>query len=278
MAGTKNDVLVGKNADFSQASAPNSTSSESNGLVTDGKLWIGSGVLNVGGTHINAGSITSPMGTLIIGYSSPNITIDIDTAGPVLTQIVVQAGISPVTPTAGSITINGFLTVAGSTPVQTRGTATDTYRTEIQTSQAIASTDATKVGLAAFNNTQFTVDANGFVSSIGGGLTWLDVTGATQAVTASKGFLSNNAGTVTFTLPASSTIGDVFRIVGVQGAWVLAQNANQQVKIANTATTVGAGGSLASTNAGDCICLVATNTSASSVWRVDSMIGNITVV
>lgn len=74
MAGTKNDVLVGKNADFSQVNAPNATSSEANGLVTNGELWIGSTATNAGGTHINVGTLTSPDGSITFGYSSPNIT------------------------------------------------------------------------------------------------------------------------------------------------------------------------------------------------------------
>lgn len=118
----------------------------------------------------------------------------------------------------------------------------------------------------------------GAMSGTGGGLTWVDVTGATQTVAVGTGYLSDRAGAVTFTLPASATLGDVFRIAGVQGSWTLAQNANQQVKIGSSATTVGVGGSLASTNAGDCIECVATNTSASTVWRVMSSMGNITVV
>lgn len=116
------------------------------------------------------------------------------------------------------------------------------------------------------------------IAGTGGGLTWVDVTGTTQAVSVNTGYLSNNAGTVTFTLPASATLGDIFRIVGVQGAWTLAQNANQTVLFGNAATTVGVGGSLTSTNAGDSIELVATNTSASTVWRLVSSVGNITVV
>lgn len=116
------------------------------------------------------------------------------------------------------------------------------------------------------------------IATSGGGLTWTDVTGATQTVVANNGYLADRGGGVAFTLPASSTIGDVFRIVGVQGSWSLAQAANQQVKFGNVSTTVGAGGSLASTDAGDSIELVATNTSASSVWRVMSSIGNITKV
>jgi len=85
MAGTKNDVSVAKNADFSQVNAPNATSSESNGLVTDGKMWIGTTAVNAGGTHVNVGSITSPLGTLSIGYSTPNITVEVAGGAPVLT-------------------------------------------------------------------------------------------------------------------------------------------------------------------------------------------------
>ena len=74
MAGTKNDVIVAKNGDFSQAGGPNAQSSEANGLALNGQLWVGSTALNAGGTHVNVGSITSS--TLTVGYSSPNITVE----------------------------------------------------------------------------------------------------------------------------------------------------------------------------------------------------------
>lgn len=114
-------------------------------------------------------------------------------------------------------------------------------------------------------------------TAAGGGVVWTDVTGSTQAIVAGNGYLADRGGGVAFTLPASSTIGDVFVIVGVQGSWTLAQAANQQIKIGNKATTVGATGSLASTAANDCIYAVASNTSASSVWIVFNSMGNITV-
>jgi len=110
-----------------------------------------------------------------------------------------------------------------------------------------------------------------------GGFIWSDVTGSTQTIVAGNGYLADRGGGVAFTLPASATIGDAFRIVGVQGSWTLAQAAGQQIKFGSTATTVGITGSLASTNAGDCIECVATNTSASTIWRVMSSVGNITV-
>lgn len=66
-------------------------------------------------------------------------------------------------PTAGNWNILGTSTAAGATPVQTAGSGS-TLTVQVQKSQAIASTNADNVGLAAFNSTYFTVDANGFVS------------------------------------------------------------------------------------------------------------------
>lgn len=75
-----------------------------------------------------------------------------------------------VPPTAGGIiNVAGVVVAAGSVPFTTVGNAgTNTETWEIQTSQAIASTNATNIGLSAFNSAQFTVDANGFVSLAGG--------------------------------------------------------------------------------------------------------------
>lgn len=70
-------------------------------------------------------------------------------------------------PVANVLNVLGAVIAADSTPIITTGSG-NTVTIEVQTSQAIASTDATKIGLAAFNSSQFTVDANGFVSAIGG--------------------------------------------------------------------------------------------------------------
>ncbi len=114
MAGSKNDVLVGKNADFSQAGAPNATTSEANGLVTNGQLWIGSTALNVGGTHVSVGSLTSPDGSLTFGYSSPNITAQVTGGASVGKTITGDSG-GPLSPTAGNWNIFGQK--ANTTPV-----------------------------------------------------------------------------------------------------------------------------------------------------------------
>src|SRR6185503_9147538 len=163
MSGFDNDIMYAKNADFT--SADNQNVLESNGLVTNGKLWIGSTATNAGGTHINVGSLISPNSSITIGYSSPNITLDLAGGQEAIDSIAVQTGTSPIVPTAaGLVTINCATVAAGTNPVRTDGTGANTMAVEVQISQAIAATDATKVGLANFNSSGFGVDANGFVS------------------------------------------------------------------------------------------------------------------
>jgi hypothetical protein len=112
MSGFENDVLYAKNADFTVAD--NQNVSESNGLVTNGKFWIGSTATNVGGTHINVGGITSS--SLDVNFSSPNITIETKGGGQPVESFVPNSGVIPVTPTpAGlvNVTGTGSVTVVG---------------------------------------------------------------------------------------------------------------------------------------------------------------------
>lgn len=165
MAGTKNDTLIGKNADFSQAGGPNATSGEANGLNTDGQMWIGTTALNAGSTHINVGTLTSPDSSVTVGYSSPNVTLVVAGGTTTGKTITGDAG-GALSPTAGNWNIFGGTVVAGTSPVATSGAAS-TLTLNVQRSQALASADSTKVGLSNFNSAQFTVDANGFVSTSG---------------------------------------------------------------------------------------------------------------
>jgi len=111
----------------------------------------------------------------------------------------------------------------------------------------------------------------------GGVITWIDVTGTSQAIAVNTGYIADNAALCTLMLPTTAAQGTIFRIAGNgAGGWLLAQNASQTVKFGNAATTVGVGGSLASTDPGDaleCLCVVANTT-----WRVLSAVGNLTIV
>ncbi len=111
----------------------------------------------------------------------------------------------------------------------------------------------------------------------GGSITWSEVTGTSQAMAVSNGYILNNAALVTATLPATAAVGDVMEIVGKgAGGWRLAQNAGQTVHFGNQNTTTGAGGSLSSTNRYDCIAIICTT--ANTDFVIKSSIGNLTVV
>jgi len=107
MAGFDNDCVYSDNADFSTAGAGGG--SATNGLQTNGQLWIGTTAVNVGGTHINVGSLTSPNNTITIGYSSPNITLDLAGGGTAIDSFTPDNGTTPVVPNAaGNVSILGL--------------------------------------------------------------------------------------------------------------------------------------------------------------------------
>ena len=115
------------------------------------------------------------------------------------------------------------------------------------------------------------------INSSGGGLTWTVVTGTTQAAAVNNGYIANNAGLLTITLPAVSAVGDTIAVTGINNAtgWKIAQNAGNQIFFGVDSTTSGAGGFLASADTRDTVTLVCMT--ANATWNVVSSIGNITV-
>ena len=122
------------------------------------------------------------------------------------------------------------------------------------------------------------VNGNGSVtiSASGGGYSWIEVTGTSDDLDPSTGFIANNAGLVTLTLPATCSVGDTFRVVGKgTGGWSIAQNAGQTIHFSGSDTTTGATGSLDSTGQYDCVELLCTTTDTD--FTVISSIGVIGV-
>ena len=119
-------------------------------------------------------NMTAGAGITITG-TAETLTFALTGGGTAFDQIAVQAvtapGVTPVDPTAaGLLTFNGAAVANHSVPVETRSRALNALNLEVQYATSAAATDATKSGLAHFNSTQFSVDANGFVALAGGGL------------------------------------------------------------------------------------------------------------
>ena len=128
--------------------------------------------------------------------------------------------------------------------------------------------------------TATTVTATTISSTVYQGLsyiTWTDVTGTSVTMSANNGYVANNAGIVSATLPGSAGVGAVLEIVGYgAGMWKLVQAAGQTVHFGNLDSTTGATGYLSATNAHDCVRLMCVATSTDYV--VIGAMGNIVVV
>lgn len=95
--------------------------------------------------------------------------VDIEGNNPQIpTQFDANVGFA--IPIANVLEIYGATVPAGTVPVQTVGSGNN-ITTNVQISQAIASSNASNIGLSAFDSNFFTVDANGFVSILGGSTT-----------------------------------------------------------------------------------------------------------
>ncbi len=147
----------------------------------------------------------------------------------------------------------------------------------------IGSTGANPVpaNLIAGTNVSISNGAGGItISATGlGGFSWTSVTGTSQLMVANNGYIANNGGLVTLTLPVTSNVGDEIDILGKgAGGWLIAQQPGQTIVLGSSTTTVGVAGSLASTNAKDSLYMICTV--ANTEWTVGSgpQSGGITVV
>jgi len=98
-----------------------------------------------------------------LGPAIDNIGVD-DFTGP---------GTQPVAPSgAGLVTVNGLAVAAHSIPLETHSRAVNKYNIEIQVASDRTGAPANKndAGICSFDDTQFTVDTNGWVTLSGAGL------------------------------------------------------------------------------------------------------------
>lgn len=116
------------------------------------------------------------------------------------------------------------------------------------------------------------------ISASGSGVTWNEVTGTSAAMVSNNAYTASNAALVTLSLPTTSSYGDVIYITGKgAGGWSIAQAAGQQIHIGSSASTVGVGGSVSSTNQYDSVQLFCSV--ANTTWTtLGGGQGNLTVV
>jgi hypothetical protein len=181
---------------------------------------------------------------------------------------------------AGGTAVSGFATTPSSVLVSnSAGLAVPIWQAVTNGQLIIGSTGATPAAatLTAGANIGI-VNAAGSITISATGMAafaWNVVTGTTQAMLSNNGYITNNAGLVTLTLPAASAVGDEIDVVGKGlGGWKIQAGAGQTIILGSASST--SGGSLASTNAKDSLYIVCTV--SNTEWQVASAPqGNITV-
>ena len=95
---------------------------------------------------------------------------------------------------------------------------------------SVVTTNAIGVALSGSFSGNGAALTNLSASNVAGILVWQRVTGTNQQAQANTGYLASNPGTVTLTLPASPSVGDVVRVSGIgAGGWIIAPNAGQSI-------------------------------------------------
>lgn len=91
------------------------------------------------------------------------------------------------------------------------------------------------------------------ISVSGSGFTWNVVTSANNIVSLipENGYVTKGGTQVVFVLPATSAVGDTYKIVGYGNLFKITQNAGQSITLGFNTTTVGVGGDITATAARD---------------------------
>lgn len=261
------------------------------------------------GNPVGTGSFNANGQLLIGGVAAPNMAVAIPTASNGVALTLGQNSLA----VAG---VNASETVVGVVELATSAetiAGTDTTRAVVssglaaklgtQTANGIpygAGTAAAVAWTGALTNGQVVIGSTGVApvaATLQAGAGTIITNGAGSItiastsshdnwsfISASQALVANNAygcispgGALSLSLPATSAQGTMITVL-LDGAtsFTITQAAGQQIRFGNQTTTLGAGGSLASTAQGDCVTLVCRT--ANTLWAVVSAVGNLTVV
>lgn len=295
VTGTANEIDV-DNTDPQNPILELSSTLVAPGTIAVGNLFFDTNTIS--STNINGDLIITPNGTgdlVLDGLNWPQADgtagyfLQTDGAGQLSWQ---PAGSGSGTVTAASIneiafypangdTVDGIPT-ANSAIFRTDASGIPGWSASLTDGQLlIGDTSGTPVAatLTAGPGISISNSAGGItIAGTGSGIGWTEVTGTTQAMVADNGYVANNGALVVFTLPATAAFGTVINLVGKgAGGWRIDQNASQNIRVGSVSSTVGTGGSVASTNRYDSIELLCTT--ANTTWTVlGGPQGNLTIV
>lgn len=266
------NLLSGSNLTVAGSMGTNTLTITLDGTVADqydadaGSAVPAAGILNIVGA---GGTTTSAAGNTVTITSGPTIATQYDTdsgsATPALNILQVLGGAGIDTSGAGNtVTITADATIA-TTYTCDAGSATPAAN-----NLNVLGSGATTTSGAGSTIT---------IASTGAGLSWnlVSVVGPT-AMVADMGYVADVASPSVcgLTLPLTAAFGTVMAVVGGNtGGWSIGQNAGQSIRVVGTATTVGVGGSVASSEPNSTILMVCVN--ADTDWIAYATTGNLII-
>ena len=209
-------------------------------------------------------------GYLLAGNNGGTSTLD----------AVVDGSGNTVVPTGGLITLVNGTSVSSLTQSASHITldvkGTTQYVLQVGNASGSLNNLADGVGFANQVLTSQGAGAEPQWTTLGSIVVWNAVAGTSQTMVPQHGYVNNNSGLTTFTLPATANFGDIIEIAGVgAGGWTIIENAGQSIIVGDLTSTV-TSGSVSSTKATDTIRLLCT--AANTTFKALSWAGNLTVV
>ncbi len=258
------------------------TASSLTSVGTLSSLTLG-GTLAMGSNSITGSGSLGETGTRFAAGFFADLTVTNAISGSVTGAAGSAATVASANEASDTTCFPLFITASGTQTLATKNNTGFTYNSS---TNAVAAT--TFVGALTGNAstatilaTTRTINGVGFNGSAditisASPFTWNTTSGTSATIAAYNAYFANNAGLVTYTLPATATVGDTF-VVSYQGVggWAIDQNSGQSIVFGN-ATTTPTTGSLASSAAGDTVTIVCRETD--TVFQVISSMGNIIVV
>lgn len=157
---------------------------------------------------------------------------------------------TPILGVATATSINKLVITAPATAATL--TIADGKTFTVSNTMSFVSTDGANVDFGAGGTVLYTT----------GGMNWFGIAGTTQAAAVNSGYVVQNAGQTTVTLPATAALGSRIAIQGLgAGGFIVDANAGQTIQFGVAVTS--SGGTLTSANQYDAIevvCIVANTT------------------
>jgi len=99
-----------------------------------------------------------------------------------------------------------------------------------------------------------------------------------QAITMGEGYVATPTGTLTLTLPATASVGEMFRVIAIGSGGVvrISQNAGQSIRLLSQVTTTGVGGYVLTTGEGDSFTIICTT--ANTGFYILDAVGNLNLL